>query len=126
MRTISLSAVVVGFFLGFVVPYALVFAIGPAMSFFSGQESITLGAWFTLLWLGVAVCAPVAAGYLAARLGRVQPLLHGAAAGLLGVIAGIALSHSLESAAYTAMIFGSGGLVGGWLWRTRSHGNSAL
>jgi hypothetical protein len=125
VRTLSISAVAIGFFAGFAVPYALVFAVGPVMSVVSGQERVDLGAWFTLLWLGVAFFAPIAAGYVAARLAKVQPLLHGGVVGLLGIVAGIALSHSVESAVYAALIFGTGGVAGGWLWRMKSSGNSA-
>jgi len=126
MRQIKFTAVVIGFVVGFVVPYSLVFAIGPALSWASNQESVTLGTWFTVLWFGVAIAAPIAAGYLAARLAKVRPLLHGAAVGLLGVLAGIALSHSMDSALVSAAVFGAGGVAGGWLSRAGSGGQSAL
>ncbi|HYC38580.1 MAG TPA: hypothetical protein VEC19_19290 [Usitatibacter sp.] len=126
MKAFSVSSVAIGFFLGFVVPYSLVFFIGPGIALATGQQKVTLGIWFTFLWLTVALLAPIGAGFLAAHLAKVQPLLHGAAVGLLGAIAGVALSHPAQSAIYAALTCGTGGIVGGWLQRHVARRSGAL
>lgn len=80
--------------------------------------TIVLG-WFYVI-------APVAAGYMAAKKSRHQPLLHGLVVGVLGGLL-VVLWVQGESIFFDVVIPASSaclGVIGGWFWRWRKGGGS--
>jgi hypothetical protein len=114
-----ISAIAIGFFLGFVAPYAVFVLVAYAIPLSSTDTSGVLPAWLNLLGLAIAFGAPVGAGYLAARVAQVQPLLHGCVVGLLGSIMFGFIGSPMSAALFAAFVFVPGGIAGGWLWKAR-------
>ena len=125
VKSLNVSAIAIGFLAGIVVPYAFAFGVASVMALATGERSGVLGIWFTFAWTAVAVGAPVLGGYVAARRAKAQPLLHGFAVGVLGTVAAVVFTQSMLTALWATLIWGAGGIVGGWLWRKGLRGRGA-
>ncbi len=126
MTKIRPSAIAIGFFVGFVVPAAIYFAIGSALFIAREGEVLKWIPWFNSLWFAVAIGMPLLAGYLTARVAQVQPLLHGGIVGMLGSIGLVVLAIPISAALYSAIIFVPGGVAGAWLWKKFRRTEGAL
>ncbi|MEQ8269201.1 MAG: hypothetical protein RH982_18595 [Parvibaculum sp.] len=87
MNGISIKAVLISSAFGFVLMIVLVTLLGALypMLFSDATVENYEQSWFSML----ALAAPVAAGYLAARLAGTRPVLHGALSSSLNVLWGI-------------------------------------
>ena len=119
----KLSAVAIGFFLGFVLPYAIFVLLGYLSVLISGEEMLSLPPLLNVFGLVIAFGSPLAGGYLAARAATVQPLLHGLAVGVLGSIMFAFIGPPAAAAGFAIFVFMPGGIAGGWLWKIRGKGD---
>ena len=130
------TAILLAAFAAYVVPFVIITVlVAPLLGAFSRRGG-NGGAVLFILWALLATLGPVVTGYVAARLAKSQPLLHGLLAGALaalvaieftgfdGVVGGILLwasgppmVSSLAMGAITASLFLVGGLAGASLWR---------
>ncbi|MEP0706952.1 MAG: hypothetical protein ABJL17_04620 [Parvibaculum sp.] len=87
MNDISIKAILISSAFGFVLMIVLVTLLGALypMLFSDATVENYEQSWFSML----ALAAPVAAGYLAARLAGTRPVLHGALSSSLNVLWGI-------------------------------------
>ena len=119
------SAIAVAFVVAFVVPFGT-FYIGPIiLSLATGERSDDVPLLLVLFWFLCSVLSPVLAGYLAARLARVQPLLHGAVTASLAALLGALFVDSVRSALITFLVFVPCGILGAWIWRRSVNHESA-
>ena len=81
-----ISAIAIGFFIGFVIPAAIYYLVLLALGTAYGNNSSIALNWLGILWVLIAIGSPVVAGYVSARLGRSQPLLHGFMVGVLELL----------------------------------------
>ncbi|MBX3496177.1 MAG: hypothetical protein KF769_08040 [Parvibaculum sp.] len=87
MNDISFRSILISSIFGFVLMIVLIMVLGalyPLLFRDASAENFEQ-SWFSLL----ALAAPVAAGYLAARLARTRPVLHGALSPCLNVLWGL-------------------------------------
>jgi hypothetical protein len=59
----------------------------------------------------------VLAGYVAGRVAKTQPLLHGALAGVLGAVLIAFTQETVFAIVIWSLIYISGSVAGGWLYR---------
>ena len=116
------SALVIGFFFGFVVPYMIFATLGYTVASASIAEAGVLPGWLNVIGLIVGFAGPVIAGYLAAKIARVQPLLHGFIVGVLGSIMFAFLGPLLVAALFAIFVLIPGSVAGAWLWKRRGNG----
>lgn len=105
MNGISVKAVLIGSVFGFVLMIVLIAFLGTLypLLFSDATAENYEQSWFSML----ALAAPVAAGYLAARIAGTRPVLHGALSPVLNVLWGLAAMIFLMP----ATAFGAGVLV---------------
>ena len=96
-------------------PIAGFFGIGSVLASVEGGGAPHVMGWFNLLWWVIALGAPVLGGYIAGRLAKAQPLLHGCVVGVLGTIAVTLMASPWNAAVMSGFVFVPGGIVGGWL-----------
>jgi len=126
MNGIKIRAVLIALFAFYIAPILPLTVITSAQNFFGAAESVgqrtpiwQSAASFLLLWFWAI--APVGSGYLAARIARQQPLLHGLVAGVVGGVLVVLWVHGMwEFEFAAAVLIVSCGLFGGWLWRRRT------
>ncbi|ABS62358.1 hypothetical protein Plav_0735 [Parvibaculum lavamentivorans DS-1] len=120
MNGISIKAILISSIFGFVLMLVLIMVLGALypLLFSGGTAADFEQSWFSML----ALAAPVAAGYLAARLAPAQPVLHGALSPFLNVVWGlIAMTFLVPATAFTAAILVANialGALGGYLYST--------
>lgn len=124
MNGISIKAVLISSAFGFVLMIVLVTLLGALypMLFSDATVENYEQSWFSML----ALAAPVAAGYLAARLAGTRPVLHGALSSSLNVLWGIfCLFFLLPVTVFTVALLAGNvalGALGGFLYlNTRKH-----
>ena len=117
LAELKLSAIAVAFVAAFALPYGIFYIAPLVFSVVTGQRSGDISIVVVLLWALCSLLAPIAGGYLAARLSQVQPLLHGALTGLLASVVAALMVSSLRTALLTFLVFIPGGICGAWLWR---------
>ena len=120
MRSLKVSAVLVGLFAGFVVPYAVLFSVWPMLAFETPDGRTVMPTWFTPIPLLVFALMPAIAGYISARMAKVQPLLHGLLVGILGALGSAFVHGSPVSVAVWGLICVSGGVAGAWVYRKQA------
>jgi hypothetical protein len=126
-RTIQVRALLIALFAFYVAPViplvvlaSIPFALdGPPVA---GQRMYgwraAVGGLSVVLWFWAL--APVGSGYLAAKLAKQQPLLHGLLAGVVGAVLAVVFARGEAVFEFMlALIIASSGLFGGWLWRYR-------
>jgi len=121
----KISAIAIGFFLGFLVPFAAFMLLGELIAPGPGEEAPRLMGLFNVVAFAGALAAPVFAGYLAARIAQVQPLLHGCVVGVLGSILIAVVTSPAIAGLWSAFVFVPGGIAGAWL-RKVQRAKSAL
>lgn len=124
MGNARFSAIAIGFFFGFVLPFGILMLTSQLLVPADGDEPPRLLAIYNLLWMLIAIGGPVGAGYLAAKIATVQPLLHGCLVGTLGAVFLAAMTTPAIAGFWSAFVFVPGGIAGGWLWKSR-HAKSA-
>lgn len=120
MQTWKASAVLVGFFAGFVVPYAVLLSIWPMLAYQTPDGRSVMPTWFTPIPLLVFALVPAIAGYISARMAKVQPLLHGLLVGILGALGSAFVHGSITTVAVWGLICISGGVAGAWVYRKQA------
>lgn len=105
MNGISVKAVLIASVFGFALMIVLIAILGALypLLFSDATAENYEQSWFSML----ALAAPVAAGYLAARIAGTRPVLHGALSPVLNVLWGLAAMTFLMP----AKAFGAGVLV---------------
>ena len=124
MNGISIKAVLIASVFGFVLMLVLMMALGalyPVLFSDATPENFEQ-SWFSML----ALAAPVAAGYLAARLAGTRPVLHGALSPVLNVLWGlVALTFMVPVTAFMAGVLIANvllGALGGYIYlNIRKH-----
>jgi len=127
-RTIRFRALLIALFVFYVVPVVPLVVLSSMPFAFDGTPHISgqrvygwrafVGGMSFVLWFWTV--APVGSGYLAAKLAKQQPLLHGLLAGIAGaVLAVVFVRGEVIFELVLALIIASSGLFGGWLWRYR-------
>lgn len=120
----------IALFAFYVAPLLPLIVIASIPNFFGAEPGQRYRIWqspFVLVLAWFYAIAPVGAAYLAARLARQQPLLHGLLVGLTGAGMVVLWVHggTVASEMVLAMLVLSCGLFGGWLWRYRHAQRSA-
>jgi hypothetical protein len=126
LRSIRVGAIGLAFFGCYILPTVIgwlilvtVHAIAPSLT-----ETSAVAVGLLLLW--VIFLAPVCAGYLAARLSRTLPLLHGLAVSLVGCVLYLIYIGLTGNAGLLALLVVPpvllAGLCGAWFYRYRSRG----
>ena len=115
----SVSGIAIGFFFGFVVPFACVMLLASLLAPGEGEPASKLMPLYGVMWMLLAFAAPVVAGFLAARIAAVQPLLHGCLVGILGAVFMAVVTTPASAGLWAAFVFVPGGIAGGWLWKVR-------
>jgi MFS family permease len=121
----KVSAIAIGFFLGYVVAFVLYVTLGTVLAPSRGEEGAP--HWMGLFSLGSVILVlggPMLGGYVAAHIAKTQPLLHGFIVGVLGAIFAVVVTGALPAFG-TAFIFVPGGIFGAWVWKLR-HEKRAL
>jgi hypothetical protein len=124
----KLSALLAGFFAGFLVPYLAFAALLATFQYRDTSGQVTMPGWFIPVPYLIFVAMPLLAGFVAARVAKVQPMLHGLFVGILG---GLATSlvlgmNGLATIALTWVVCLTGGVVGGWLHAGEDASENAL
>jgi hypothetical protein len=124
IREIKWRAVLIALFAFYVAPLLPLIVISSIPDFFGAEPGQRYRIWqspFILVLAWFHAIAPVGAAYLAAKLARQQPLLHGLLVGLVGATMVVLWVHSGTVAfeVTLALLVLSCGLFGGWLWRYR-------
>ncbi|MDP1626796.1 hypothetical protein [Parvibaculum sp.] len=124
MNGISIKAILVSSIFGFVLMLVLIMILGALypVLFNGGTAADFEQSWFSML----ALAAPVAAGYLAARQAQTRPVLHGALSPVLNVLWGlIAMTFLVPPTAFTVAVLVANvllGALGGYLYPSvRKH-----
>ena len=121
-----LFAILLGFFSGFLIPYVLVAALFSTLSILKTDGSEEMPRWFNAIPFLVFAIMPIVAGFVTARIAKVQPMLNGLLVGALGAILAIVVSPLHVSMVMSAIFSVVGGVAGGWLQRrTTGRGNVA-
>ena len=125
LNGIKLSALLIALFAFYLAPLLPLTVITSIPNFFGAEPGQRFRLWQSPVLLVLAwfyAIAPVGAAYLAAKLARQQPLLHGLIVGLVGatVVTVWVQGDSLEFELLLALLVASCGLFGGWLWRYRN------
>lgn len=116
----KLTALLAGFFAGFLVPYLALAAAVAAFQYQDASGHISMPTWLILVQFLLFVITPVLAGFVAAMIANVQPLLHGLFVGVLGALAFSALSpYSFATIVLSWLVCISGGVAGAWLHARR-------
>jgi hypothetical protein len=124
-----ISAVAIGFFIGIIVPFVALMLVGSILAPSKGEEPSRLLGLYTVLWLILGIGGPFSGGFMAARIAKVQPLLHGCIVGLLGSIFVAVVTTPSITGLWSAFVFVPGGITGGWIWkvtRPAVRSNNAL
>ena len=127
-RTVQFRALLIALFAFYVAPVVPLVVLSSIPFAFDGTPPVAgqrmygwraaVGGLSVVLWFWAL--APVGSGYVAAKLAKQQPLLHGLLAGTAGaVLAVVFVRGELIFELVLALIIASSGLFGGWLWRYR-------
>lgn len=111
MNGISIKAVLIGSVFGFVLMIALITILGALYPLLFSDATVENyeQSWFSML----ALAAPVAAGYLAARIAGTRPVAHGALSPVLNVLWGlIAMTFMVPATAFAVGILVANVLLG--------------
>lgn len=143
---VNLRAVSWAVLVGYGAPFLVIAFPIASLSGWAASRGINGGPAIFVLWVLLATVGPVVTGFVAARVAKSRPLLHGLLAGCLcallaigltgfdGIVGGIVmyltgmpLVEVLSiSASMTWLLFIAGGLGGAWLWRRRAVNATAL
>jgi len=117
----KLTALLAGFFAGFLVPYLALAAAVAAFQYQDASGHISMPTWLIPVQFLLFVTMPVLAGFVAAMVANVQPLLHGLFVGVLGALAFSALlaMNSFATIVLSWLVCISGGAAGAWLHARR-------
>jgi len=129
IRGIKWRALFIALFAFYVAPLLPLIVISSIPNFFGVESGRRYRIWespFLLVLAWFYAIAPVGAAYLAAKLAKQQPLMHGLIVGLLGASLVVLWVHgaTLAFELALALLVLSCGLFGGWLWRYRHAQNS--
>ena len=119
---INLRALAVAFFGLYILPLMVFYFLRWILQVFLGEDGIPIaldiGAGLFWVW----IFAPLAAGYVAARLARSLPLCHGAIVAALGVVFHAMFFKSDLIWVWIGLVAWamSAGVFGAWLWRYRA------
>lgn len=138
-RSLSPLAVVAAALVAYVAPFAIIALVVAPLLGRIALSGVNGGAVLFVLWVLLATLGPLATGFVAARLSKAQPLLHGLLAGAVaalvaiqftgfhGVVGGIilwSLGPPMLSVstigAITLALFLFGAVAGAWLFRKLS------
>ncbi len=119
------SAIFIGFFAGFVVPYIALAAMFSTFQYENAAGHTVMPSWFVPVPFVIYLIMPVAGGFTSAYIAKRQPLLHGLLVGVLGALAVSFMSEGLGSIALAWVVFVSGAVAGGWLFRARASKRDA-
>lgn len=125
IRQIKWRAVLIALFAFYVAPLLPLIVVSSIPNLFGAEPGRHYRLWqspFVLVMAWFYAIAPVGAAYLAAKLARQQPLLHGVLVGLVGAVLVVFWVHGGTTAleAVVALLVLACGLFGGWLWRYRN------
>lgn len=126
LKEIRLKAILVALMAWYVAPALPLVVITSIPNFYLGDPATRAGIpiWqstTTLLLFWFWALAPVGSGYLAAKLAKQQPLLHGLVVGLVGGFnAALWVKAPLLFELGLFAVISCSGLFGGWLWRCRT------
>jgi hypothetical protein len=112
-RYIQISALAVAAFIGYVLPLVLSWFLMTRLYSAVATKDAELGRGYFWLLLAVNIFGSVMGGYVAARLSKFQPLLHGM---LSGIVGGILMGAFREFNIAWSFYYVVAGIVGGWLW----------
>ena len=124
IRGVKWRALLISLFAFYVAPLLPLMVISSIPNFFGAEPGQRYRIWqspFVLVLAWFYAIAPVGAAYLAAKLARQQPLLHGLIVGLVGsllVVLWVQGGTMVFEAALALLVLACG-LFGGWLWRYR-------
>src|SRR5690349_1511024 len=91
--------------------------VGSVLAPSKGEKPSRLLPLYTVLWIALGIGGPFAGGFLAARIAKVQPLLHGCIVGLFGSLFIAAVTTPAITGLWSAFIFVPGGITGAWIWK---------
>ena len=109
------SALILGAFAGYVVPQFV--SLWAVMSLFSAASARDAYGATGFFWMAIFihVGGPLVGGYVAAKFGRTQPLLHGLFAALLGWL----VSTIFGNGVLIGILYVLAGTTGAAIWRSR-------
>ncbi|MBO6635355.1 hypothetical protein [Parvibaculum sp.] len=125
MNSISIKAVLIGSVFGFVLMIVLITVLGALYPLLFSDATVENyeQSWFSML----ALAAPVAAGYLAARIARTRPVAHGALSPVLNVLWGlVAMIFLIPATVFAAGLLVANvllGALGGYIYAL-THGKN--
>lgn len=132
MNGIQIRAVLIALFAFYVAPILPLIVLTSASDFFGAEPPVVgqrVPLWSSassLLLLWFWALAPVGSGYLAAKLAKQQPLLHGLLTGIVGGVLVVLWVRGLwVFELVLALLIVTCGLFGGWLWRYRNQKHRA-
>lgn len=118
MNGISIKAVLIGSVFGFVLMIVLITILGALYPLLFSDATVENyeQSWFSML----ALAAPVAAGYLAARIAGTRPVAHGALSPVLNILWGlVAMTFLVPATAFAAGVLVANvllGTLGGYIY----------
>jgi len=122
-----ISGLLIGLVAGYVVPGIVLGALFALFEVRQPDGSGEMPLWFSQLPLFFLAAMPVLAGFLAARIARVQPLLNGLMVGALGGSVMFMFSQALPFVGLAMWaLHALGGLFGAWLQKKVYSGAVAL
>ena len=113
LQHIQLSALAIGVFVGYVVPFLISWLFVAGMLDAAAANDAPLGRRYFWLMLTMNLLGPVMGGFVAARLSKYQPLLNGFLSGLAGGVLVGAFREDLHAG--LLFYYALAGVVGGWL-----------
>jgi hypothetical protein len=125
MNGIKVRAVLIALFAFYIAPLLPLTVLSSIPNFFgaAGPVGQRIPLWrstasLVIFWFWAL--APVASGYLAAKLAEQQPLLHGLVSGAIGGVFVVLWVHgNWVFELLLALLMIGCGVFGGWLWRRR-------
>lgn len=116
LSNIRPSALCVGAFIGYVIPMAAsLWVITSLFGAANARDAFSASGYFWMLVI-LHVGGPVVGGFIAARLGKTQPLMHGLFTALIGwLVAAVAGNGVLVGIVYVLA-----SVTGAAIWRSRN------
>lgn len=134
IRSIRSGAIAIAFFGCYILPTVVAWLIFETGRAFFPSLIQGIAVFYGLLFLWMLFLAPVCAGYLAARMSKVAPLLHGLLVSAVGSILYVMYLSFAGSPGNKATLMPLlvvpvvllAGLFGAWFYRYRSKGTLEL